>query len=158
MKAASPWRHPRWGLQFHWWAVDPSGHVGLFYSAFGPVPGAAHDQVLIMDKATSGARALHPEWFDPICHEDECPETTHCPVELQRGPYLFTWDEEHDDRYTRYGVPREPVLVSEMPGDLAAAALLVEVGFRFDGATRVDLSYPCGREVLSALQKDAEPS
>ncbi|MEU6310734.1 hypothetical protein [Streptomyces sp. NPDC047014] len=149
MTAQNTFAHPRWGLEFHWWAVDPARRVGLFYSAFGPVPAAANAHVVVMDDATAQAKALHPEWFGTQhCSDDECPET-HCPVELNRGPYLFTWDEEYDDRYTRYGVPKAPVLASELPGRLAAAALLVEVDFLFEQAARIDLSYPGGREFLS---------
>ncbi|MFG2135234.1 hypothetical protein [Streptomyces sp. NPDC048650] len=150
MTAPSTFVHPCWGLQVHWWAVDPSGQVGLFSSAFGPVPTAAHTHEATMHEATVQARARHPEWFDWICHDDpdECPET-HCPVTPDYGPYLFTWDEETDDRYTRFGIPKRPLLVSELPGRPAAAARLVEVGFRFERVVRVDLSYPEGRELLS---------
>ncbi|WP_280697003.1 hypothetical protein [Kitasatospora sp. GP82] len=157
MTAPNPFGHPCWGLQFFWWAVDPAGFVGLFQSAFGPVPSAANAHARAVDEATARARRRHPEWFDARCLDDACPEqrgeecpVTHCLVRLARGPYLFTWDEEHDDRYTRYGVPKRPVPVSELPGDLAAAARLVEVGFTFDRAVRIDLSYPGGQEVLSA--------
>lgn len=102
-----------------------------------------------MDEATTQARARHPEWFDQQhCGDHECPGT-HCPVELHRGPYLFTWDEDHDDRYIRYGVPRIPVLASELPGILATAARLVEVDFLFERTTRIDLRYPGGKELLS---------
>lgn len=99
---AHPMTHPRWGLQFHWWAVDPFDRVGLFYSAFGPVPSAANAHVQALDEATAWAKTRHPEWFDAGCAEHDCPQ--HCVIELARAPYLFTWDEEHDDRYSRYGV------------------------------------------------------
>lgn len=130
--------------------MDPSGQVGLFYSAFGPVPTAANTHVAAMDGATGQARARHPEWFDWICHEDseECPQT-HCPITLDRGPYLFTWDEETDDRYTRFGIPKEPLLASESPEWLARAASLIETDFLFERAARVDLGYPAGQELLS---------
>ncbi|MGW6096344.1 hypothetical protein ACWFRK_18670 [Streptomyces sp. NPDC055157] len=148
MTVSSAFAHPRWGLQFHWWAVDPFGRVGLFYSAFGPVPSAANAHEQTLDEATAWAKTRHPEWFDAGCVEDDCPQ--HCVVELARAPYLFTWDEEHDDRYTRYGVPTHPLLVSELPAALAAAVRLVEVDFSFDQAARIDLGYPRGREVISA--------
>ncbi|WP_306324623.1 hypothetical protein [Streptomyces venezuelae] len=142
--------HPRWGLHFHWWAVDPSGQVGLFDSAFGPVPTAAHTHAAALDSATAQARASNPEWFDWICHDDpeDCPQM-HCPITLDRGPYLFTWDEETDDRYTRFGIPKRPLLATELPRRLTDAALLVETDFTFDRTVRVDLSYPAGRELLS---------
>ncbi|HEY9372652.1 hypothetical protein [Streptomyces sp.] len=140
--------HPRWGLEFHWWAVDPSGQVGLFDSAFGPVPTAANAHVQALDEATACAMTRHPEWFAAECGEDDCP--THCVVELARAPYLFTWDCEYDDRYSRYGVPTQPILVSELPATLAAVVGLVEVDFAFDQAARIDLGYPGGRECISA--------
>ncbi|WMX45866.1 hypothetical protein RGF97_14760 [Streptomyces roseicoloratus] len=150
MTTSSAFTHPRWGLQFHWWAVDPSGQVGLFHSAFGPVPIAAHTHVAAMDSPTAQARASHPEWFDWICHDEpeDCPQT-HCPVTLDRGPYLFTWDEETDDRYTRFGIPEKPLLAAELPRRMADAALLVETDFVFERTVRIDLSYPAGRELLS---------
>ncbi|WP_418960523.1 hypothetical protein [Streptomyces tritici] len=148
MTAPSAFAHPRWGLQFHWWAVDPCGRVGLFYSAFGPVPSAANAHARTLDEATAWARTRHPEWFYEGCVEDDCPQ--HCVVELARAPYLFTWDEEYDDRYTRYGVPTQPISLSELPAALAAAVRLVEVDFSFDRAARIDLAYPGGREVISA--------
>ncbi|MFJ3877086.1 hypothetical protein ACIPW5_06465 [Streptomyces sp. NPDC090077] len=140
--------HPRWGLQFHWWAVDPSGRVGLFYSAFGPVPSAANAHAQAMDETTAWARARHPEWFDAGCAEHDCPQ--HCVIELARAPYLYTWDEEHDDRYSRYGVPTRPLVVSELPAAVAAGVGLVGVDFSFDQAARIDLEHPAGRETLSA--------
>ncbi|MEU1087297.1 hypothetical protein ACFYPN_25610 [Streptomyces sp. NPDC005576] len=163
MTTSSGFAHPRWGLQFHWWAVDPSGEVGLFYSAFGPVPTAAHAHGAAMDEATARARAWHPEWFDRVCHDEpeECPQT-HCPVALDRGPYLFTWDEETDDRYTRFGVPKKPLRAVDMPRTLAEAALLVATDFVFERAVRVDLRRPAGRELLSGSDshghRDAEPT
>ncbi|MER7467489.1 hypothetical protein [Streptomyces sp. NPDC097981] len=155
MTPSNTYVHPRWGLQFHWWAVDPSGQVGLFHSAFGPVPAAAHAHVAAMDGATARARVSHPEWFDWTCHDDpqECPQT-HCPVTLDRGPYLFTWDEETDDRYTRFGVPKEPLLASEMPRGQAEAARLIGTDFLFERAVRVDLRYLGGRELLSGSDPD----
>ncbi|MFF5933187.1 hypothetical protein [Streptomyces sp. NPDC012508] len=140
--------HPRWGLQFHWWAVDPFDRVGLFYSAFGPVPSAANAHVQILDEATAWAKTRHPEWFDAGCVEYDCPQ--HCVIELARAPYLFTWDEEHDDRYSRYGVPTQPLLLSELPTAVAAAVGLIEVDFTFDQAARIDLGYSTGREAISA--------
>lgn len=140
--------HPRWGLQFHWWAVDPFGRVGSFYSAFGPVPSAANAHEQTMDEATVWAKTRHPEWFDAQCGEDDCP--SYCVVELARAPYLFTWDEEHDCRYARYGVPTQPLLASELPAALAAAVRLIEVDFSFDQAPQVNLGYHGGREVISA--------
>ncbi|MGE7437159.1 hypothetical protein [Kitasatospora sp. NPDC001175] len=158
MTAANPFGHPRWGLQFHWWAVDPAGRVGLFYSAFGPVPTAARRHAPALDRATAAARARHPEWFDTVCHADfeDCP-VTHCVVRLGHAPYLFTWDEEFDDRYTRFGVPSRPVHLAELPEELARAALLVPVGFPLSDAVRVDLAYPDGRERLSATASDGGP-
>ncbi|WP_407289119.1 hypothetical protein [Streptomyces sp. BP-8] len=103
-----------------------------------------------MDAATAQARSQHPEWFDWVCHDDpeECPET-HCAVSLGRGPYLFAWDEEYDDRYTRFGVPNEPLFASQLSGRLAEAARLVQVDFLFERSIRVDLRYPGGKELLS---------
>ncbi|MGW1976643.1 hypothetical protein [Streptomyces sp. NPDC001889] len=129
--------------------MDPAGRVGLFSSAFGPVPATAVAHVAAMDRATVDARASHPGWFDrQHCSDDSCPET-HCPVELGRGPYLFTWDEEHDDRYTRYGVPTTAVHVSEMTARVADAARLIKVGLSFDGAARIHLSRSGEWEALS---------
>ncbi|MGX1274628.1 hypothetical protein [Streptomyces phaeoluteigriseus] len=148
MTVSSAFGHPRWGLQFHWWAVDPLSRVGLFYSAFGPVPSAANAHAQVLDEATAWAKTRHPAWFDAQCGEEDCP--THCVVELARAPYLFTWAEEHDDRYYRCGVPTKPLLVSELPAAVAAAVRLVRVDFSFDQAERIDLGYPEGREVISA--------
>ncbi|MFB7545831.1 hypothetical protein ACFC0N_38730 [Streptomyces zaomyceticus] len=150
MTEPSPFTHPRWGLQFHWWAVDPSGRVGLFDTAFGPVPRAADAHVPTLDETAAWARKRHPEWFDGGCAEEDCPQ--HCVIQMARAPYLYAWDEEYDDRYTRYGVPTQPLLVSELPPAAAAAVRLVEVGFPFDRAARIDLGYPGGREVLSASE------
>ncbi|MGW0364407.1 hypothetical protein [Streptomyces sp. NPDC002990] len=148
MTVSSSFAHPRWGLQFHWWAVDPFSRVGLFYSAFGPVPSAANAHEQTLDEATAWAKTRHPEWFDAHCGEDDCP--SYCVVELVRAPYLFTWDEEHDERYARCGVPTQPLLVSELPAAVAAAVRLVEVNFPFDQAAQINLAYPGGREVISA--------
>ncbi|MER6952185.1 hypothetical protein ABT294_50065 [Nonomuraea sp. NPDC000554] len=145
----SPFGHPRWGLQFYWWAVDPLGCVGLFYSAFGAVPSAANAHTQVFDEATALAKTRYPEWFDAYCPHDEY--QPHCVIELARGPYLFMWDEVHDDRYTQYGVPGQPTLLSELPVELKRAALLVKVGFIFDETPQIQLSYPEEKEVLSAM-------
>jgi hypothetical protein len=145
----SPFAHPRWGLEFHWWAVDPSGCVGLFYSAFGPVPSAANTHVQVVDEATAYAKTRYPEWFGAYCPHDEY--QPHCLIELRWGPYLFMWDEVYDNRYTQYGLSRQPTLLSELPGELERAALLVKVGFAFGKAPRIGLSYPEGQEALSAM-------
>ncbi|MFF8805924.1 hypothetical protein [Streptomyces omiyaensis] len=128
--------------------MDPFDRVGLFRSAFGQVPTAAHAQARTMDEAAAWARKRHPEWFDLDCGGEDCP--SHCPVGLGRAPYLFDWDDHHDSRYVRSGVPARPLGVSELPADVAAAARLVPVGFPFDRAPRVDLGCPGGREAIRA--------
>lgn len=137
MASPSLYVHPRWGLTFHWWAVDPSGTVALVYSAFGQVPWAANSQAQVMDAATKVARARHPDWFAEAK-----------PTGL--APHRFEWDEEYDDRYTRVDSPERPVLVADLPDEIAQAARLVRSGFSFRGITRIDLAYLDGKEFLSA--------
>ena len=137
MASPNPFVHPRWGLTFHWWAVDPSGEVALIYSAFGPVPWEANAQVQVMDSATKAARASYPGWF-----------TEAKPTGL--APHRFEWDEECDDHYTRVDSPALPVLVTDLPDKIAQAARLVRVTLSFRDITRIDLAYPDGEEALSA--------
>ncbi len=137
------------GVEFDWFAVDATGHVGHFSTAgYGPVPLPVLDR---LDAAQTdelwslGERLLGL----PVVGQ----ATGHLPGEIddwlelaRRGLFGFDW-QHGSGPYRRAATPGVPVSIADLPADLQRLVRLVELpGVRFAEveSVRPEELGPCG--------------
>jgi hypothetical protein len=122
-------RHPNWGIEFDWFAVDRDGFVGLFSSAGnGPIPASV---------------AAHASEFDDYDWGTHLPPSGRCldsptragdfsfwVVAAERGMFGFDW-QMWDGPFERLTVPSHPVRATDLPPDMRRLASLAVLSLDF---------------------------
>jgi hypothetical protein len=102
------YEHPRWGIDFVWFAVDALGHAGYFDSAgHGPVPAAVMPHIEELDAASDRLEELpvlgpcaeqptkpgiFPDWIRPAERGFYADFSTATTIKLRRtGVTVATW-------------------------------------------------------------------
>lgn len=125
------WEHPRWGINFEWLAVDPTGCVALFDSAgYGAVPPIVFQHVEHVDDAVDMVDGL------PMLNKaikkvrSEGGDHTYWSNIIIRGLYVYDWELWHGP-YQRLTSPVKLVSVDDLPPSIRSAAQLVKVSVPF---------------------------
>ena len=106
-------RHPNWGIEFDWFAVDRNGFVGLFSSAGnGPVPALVVTHASEFDDYDWGTRL--PPAGTCLDRPSRDGDFSFWIVAAERGMFGFDW-QMWDGPFERLTVPSHPVHATLKP-------------------------------------------
>ncbi|MEU4523560.1 hypothetical protein AB0F52_33205 [Amycolatopsis sp. NPDC024027] len=132
--------HPRWGTEFDWLAVDPSGSLAVLTSAgYGPVPKAVRDHVESVDAAL-GLINTWPYVGGSISRPSDTGDYADWRDLAARGFYAYDW-KDSSGPYARLAVPTTPLTVDNLTDEwITQMVVLARFTVDFASATQLNLA------------------